>query len=63
MNFGDTHIYKDHCKGAIRQILREPYKFPTLKISTKRNFNEYIFEDFELCNYESYPAINFKMVA
>ena len=64
MNFGDTHIYEDHYSETVRQVLREPYKFPQLIFKRcVNNLTDFKFEDIELVNYECYPNINVKMVA
>ena len=64
MNLGDTHIYTDHYTQIIRQILRNPFKFPKLKIKRKiTDLTDFKFEDFELIDYKSYPAILCKMIA
>jgi len=64
MNFGDAHIYESHYGQSIRQLLRDPYEFPKLEFNRKvTDLTEFKFEDFELINYNSYPAIQCKMVA
>jgi thymidylate synthase len=64
MNLGDTHIYKDHYSDIIRQVLREPHKFPQLKFNRQvTNLTDFKFTDMELVEYQSYPIIGFKMVA
>jgi thymidylate synthase len=62
MNLGDCHIYEDHRSMVIRQILRDPYPFPTIKINSKNKLTDYQFEDFEI-DYQSYPNIPAKMIA
>lgn len=47
---GDVHIYEEHREAALRQILREPFPFPTL-------------DKLELVGYKSYPNIKVKMIA
>jgi len=64
MEFGDTHLYEEHYTQAIRQILREPYKFPKLKINRKvTDITDFKFEDLELVDYTSYPNIPARMIA
>jgi dihydrofolate reductase/thymidylate synthase len=64
MNLGDCHIYEDHKSMVIRQILRDPYPFPQLKINrTVPELIDFKFEDLELINYQCYPNIVAKMVA
>lgn len=63
INLGDTHIYESHYSQAIRQLLRDPYKFPQLKINRKvTELTDFKFEDFELMGYNPYPGILCKMV-
>lgn len=64
INLGDVHVYESHYSQCIRQILREPYPFPQLKINKKiMNVTDFSYEDIELINYISYPVIYGKMVA
>jgi thymidylate synthase len=72
---GDTHIYEQHIENAKIQMMREPYKPPSLKItkptpSKNSDINEKIkwleeltFEDFELTNYECHPPLKYEMIA
>lgn len=64
MNLGDAHIYENHYTQMIRQILRDPYDLPKLKINRKvTDLTDFKYEDFELIDYCSYPAIQCVMVA
>ena len=64
MNLGDVHIYEDHYSEVIRQILREPYRFPQLIFKRKvSDLTDFKFEDLDLLDYECYPNISAKMVA
>jgi len=64
MNLGDTHVYEDHYTQSIRQILREPYDFPKIKINRKVfDITDFKFDDLELIDYNCYPVIPFKMIA
>ncbi len=56
--FGDVHLYSNHFEQANLQLTRTPSPLPQMKINTdvKDIFN-FKFEDFELMNYESHPAI------
>ena len=62
---GDTHLYLNHIEQAKKQISRDPYPFPQLlikkDISTVKDMEELCFEDFELQNYQSHPAIKADM--
>jgi thymidylate synthase len=63
INTGNTHIYKSHYSQAIRQILRDPYPFPKLKINRKIiSLEDINYDDFELINYNPYPGILCPMV-
>jgi thymidylate synthase len=61
--FGDTHLYSNHHSQASKQIPREPFKLPTLKIEDEVKWKEYdclpsySVTDFTLENYQSHPAI------
>ena len=55
---GDVHLYLNHFEQAQKQLLREPYPLPQLKIKTKPDsIFDYRFEDFELINYQCHPHI------
>jgi len=57
-SFGDVHLYNNHIEQAQLQLTRTPFPLPQMKInpSVKDIFN-FKYEDFELMNYESHPAI------
>lgn len=57
---GDAHIYLNHVGGLKEQLTRTPRGLPTLEIA-KRPFWDHVFEDFELKNYDPYPAISFQI--
>lgn len=55
---GDCHLYLNHLEQAERQLAREPYPLPQLRIKRKPpSLFEYQFEDFELVNYQAHPHI------
>ena len=54
----DAHIYINHIEGLKEQLEREELELPSIKIADKP-FEELRFEDIELVNYNSYPAIKF----
>ncbi len=55
---GDCHIYDNHLEQVTEQLGREPFPFPTLTITTKRDsIFDYQFEDFAIQNYQHHPAI------
>ncbi len=57
-SFGDVHLYSNHFEQANLQLTRTPFPLPQMKINpgVKDIFN-FRFEDFELANYQSHPAI------
>jgi thymidylate synthase len=55
---GDCHIYSNHEEQVRTQLERKPYALPQLHIKRKpATLFDYEFEDFEIQNYEHYPAI------
>lgn len=55
---GDVHLYTNHIDQAKLQLSREPFPLPRLNIRRKpESVFDYIFEDFEIKNYQSHPAI------
>lgn len=55
---GDAHVYANHIDGLVKQMQRESFALPTLKIAKKPVF-ELQYEDFELQNYQHHPFIKF----
>jgi len=61
---GDVHIYDSHIDNILTQIQREIYKPPTINIKNKyTNIEDYKWEDIEIINYVSHPALKYDMVA
>ena len=55
---GDTHIYDNHTEQVQKQLSREAYPLPQLKISRKPDsIFDYEFEDFEVVGYQHHPGI------
>jgi thymidylate synthase len=55
---GDCHLYLNHLEQADLQLTRAPYPVPQLKIRRKPpSLFDYSFEDFEILDYRSHPAI------
>ncbi len=55
---GDTHFYLNHLEPAETQLSRKPFALPTLQIKRKPgSIFDYQYEDFEILNYQSHPAI------
>jgi len=58
-NLGDVHLYLNHIEPIKKQLTREPYELPTVKISDRvvNDISEYTLDDIILENYQSHPAI------
>ncbi len=55
---GDVHLYNNHVDQASLQLTREPYRLPQLRLKRKpETIFDYRFEDFEILDYQSHPAI------
>ena len=55
--FGDARIYSNHMDAIHTQLSRDSYLPPQLKINTDKSIFDINYEDLELINYESHPAI------
>jgi thymidylate synthase len=58
--FGDAHIYLNHIEGLKRQLQREPYPLPTVRVADKP-FDQLAFEDIEILNYQHHRFIRFEV--
>jgi thymidylate synthase len=58
-NLGDVHLYSNHIEQSKEQISRESFKLPTLVMVTNPDlkFDEYVYDNFKLINYQSHPTI------
>ncbi len=55
---GDAHIYSNHFDQINLQLTRTPRALPKMKINPNvKNITDFKFEDFELVDYNPYPAI------
>ncbi len=55
---GDAHIYLNHLEQVRLQLSREPFPLPQMIINPdKNNIFDFVFEDFQLMNYQSHPHI------
>lgn len=55
---GDVHLYSNHMEQVRTQLSRTPYPLPTLLIKRKpASLFEYMFEDFEIVDYQYHPSI------
>lgn len=57
-SFGDVHLYNNHIEQANTQLQRMPRALPTMKINPDvKNIEDFVFEDFEIVNYDPHPHI------
>jgi thymidylate synthase len=55
---GDVHLYANHLEQTQLQLTRTPLSLPKLKIARKpSSIFDYVFEDFEILDYQAHPAI------
>ena len=55
ITLGDAHLYDNHKEQANLQIKRELKNLPILKINKKDNIENYIYDDFEIIDYNPHP--------
>ena len=54
---GDAHLYLNHIEQAKLQLTRKPKKAPKMIINSKDTIFDFVFEDFELIEYDAHPHI------
>ncbi len=55
---GDCHIYANHMEQVDLQLSRKPYPLPMLRLKRKpASLFDYVYDDFEILNYEAHPHI------
>ena len=55
---GNAHIYSNHFEQVKLQLTREPLPLPTVRLNPGvKNIDDFKFEDIELVDYQSHPAI------
>jgi thymidylate synthase len=55
---GDCHLYLNHLEQARTQLARKPYPLPQLHFKrTPASLFDYQYEDIDIVNYQSHPAI------
>lgn len=55
---GDAHLYLNHLEQTELQLSRTPYALPRLQLNPAvRSIFDFRYEDFELLDYQSHPAI------
>ncbi len=58
LTLGDAHLYANHLDQAREQLQREPRQRPRMVINPDvRNIDDFVFEDFELRDYDPHPHI------
>lgn len=56
--FGDLHLYLNHQEQAKEQLTRTPRPLPQMKLNPDiKKLSDFRYEDFELVNYDPWPAI------
>ena len=56
---GDAHLYKNHFEQAKKQLSRSIKNKPQIKLLKKHTkINDFVFEDFEIINYDPHPHIS-----
>lgn len=59
---GDTHLYSNHLEQAQRQLTRDPYPLPKMKINPQvKDILSFKYEDFEILDYQAHPHIKAKV--
>lgn len=54
---GDCHIYNNHVDQVREQLSREPYAFPTLRLTKAPSIFDYQLDDIATEGYRHHPAI------
>ena len=56
---GDAHLYLNHLDQAKLQLTRKPYNLPGITLNKSvKNLEDFVYDDFEIKNYKSHPAIS-----
>ena len=57
--FGDVHLYSNHVSQARLQLERTPYALPEMHINPEvKSIFDFVYEDFELRNYQCHEHIS-----
>jgi len=55
---GDCHIYDNHVEQVTRQLSREPFPYPTLRLARRpESILDYQLEDVEIVDYQHHQGI------
>lgn len=57
ISFGDLHLYQNHFDQAREQLTREPRPLPQLVLPRKACIDDYVYDDFQILNYNPHPVI------
>ncbi len=58
ISLGDVHVYLNHLEQVRTQLSRDPFPLPLMKINPqKKDLFGFVFEDFELQNYQCHAPI------
>ena len=58
---GDAHIYSNHLDQVKLQLSRETRPLPKMLLKHRENIEDYVYEDFELVDYNPHPTIKGKV--
>ncbi|KAH9823866.1 thymidylate synthase/dCMP hydroxymethylase domain-containing protein [Melampsora americana] len=62
IQLGDAHVYNDHLEPLQIQLDREPREFPKIKLRKEvKEIDDFVYEDFEILNYDPHPKIEMTM--
>ena len=57
--FGDAHLYSNHMNQVDEILSRSPFDLPTLQINPQvQSLFDFVYDDFELQNYQSHGPIS-----
>jgi thymidylate synthase len=57
--FGDAHLYSNHMNQVDEMLSRSPFDLPTLQINPQvQSLFDFVYDDFELHNYQSHGPIS-----
>ena len=58
LTLGDAHIYLNHMQQVETQLARETFPLPVMRLNpVKRDLFDFVYEDFELQNYQCHAGI------
>jgi len=57
-SLGDAHLYLNHLDQTRLQLTRTPFPLPTMQINPeKSNIFDFVYDDFQLRDYQAHPHI------